>query len=129
MPMMTFQRMALYRQKGKLQCLCCHENVVFGERYIVVSPSVGIQHVDPCPRRKTKTAKRRNDAAFTFTETMDKLRAVFTAWSEGAFSTFERTAALAALKPVIDGMRKGDKAYCLGYIDARTYEQDKRLTR
>jgi hypothetical protein len=124
MPMMTFQRMALYRQKGKLQCLCCHENVVFGERYIVVSPSVGIQHVDPCPRRKAKKT-RRNDAAFTFTETMNKARAIFTAWSEGALSTFERTEQLATLKPVIDAMRMGDRQYVKGYIDARTYEQDK----
>lgn len=50
MPMMTEKRYEYFGGRNLRNCLCCGRRVKVGERYILVSLRVGIQHVDTCPR-------------------------------------------------------------------------------
>ena len=61
-----------------------------------------------------------------FTQVLDAVRDAFNGFNAGLYSKFERTQRLALCQPFIDKMRTGDKSYLRGYIEARTYEQDKR---
>lgn len=50
MPVMTAEKLAALQAKNLQNCLCCGKRVKVGAKYILVSPSVGIQHEEPCPR-------------------------------------------------------------------------------
>jgi hypothetical protein len=61
----------------------------------------------------------------TFPDVLDRVRAVFNAYSDGEITSVERARALDALEADIVTLPTGDQTYLHGYIEGRLVTQDR----